>query len=302
MQKLFYDKVDEVWDLKPSPESCAPIFLVASVWRTGSTLTQRLLVSSKNLLMWGEPFANSSIIQNLQVTTKPFLDPQTQYAWRYFTPTRLEPVQRERMMGAMDREWIANFYPDIAELKASYRAMLDHLFSGSAKKEGYQRFGGKFVRLNVEHVQFLQWIYPDARIVFLTRNPYDAWNSYNGCNWTYSYPNLKVSKIVPFMKIWAKNTQDFLQHKTPNSAFFRYEDIIQRPESREALRQHCLLPTIDESILQIRQTGMSSAQVRKGISGHDIKQIGKITGTLASSLGYVGHRNTLPKDQVALLS
>ena len=302
MKPLFYEKVDKVWNLKPSSESCAPIFLITSVWRTGSTLTQRLIVSSKEILMWGEPFADSSIIQNLHTTTKPFLDQQTQYAWNYFTPSRMEKQQKDKWMASMSKEWIANFYPDIADLKSSYRVMLDHLFFESAKKEGFDRFGIKFVRLTVEHVQFLQWIYPDARIVFLTRNPYDAWNSYNGCNWTYSYPNLKVSKLVPFVKIWEKNTTEFLQFQHPNSAFFRYEDIIQRPESREALRKHCLLESIDEDILQVRQKGISNPHTLKGISARDIEHINKMTGPLATKLGYTGYKKSLPKEDVPLLS
>ena len=83
MQKFFYDEVDSTWGLKPLPDSCAPVFLIASVWRTGSTLTQRLIVSSKDILMWGEPFADSSIIQKIKksvvfffyvVTYKSFFD------------------------------------------------------------------------------------------------------------------------------------------------------------------------------------------------------------------------------------
>jgi hypothetical protein len=136
----------------------------------------------------------------------------------------------------------------------------------------------------------------------LTRNPYDAWNSYNGCKWTYSYPNLKVSKLVPFVKIWAKNTAEFLQFKHPNSAFFRYEDIIQRPESREDLREHCLLESIDEDILQVRQKGISNPQTLKGISTRDIEHIKKITGPLATKLGYAGYKKSLPKEDVPLLS
>jgi hypothetical protein len=141
MKPLFYEKVDKVWNLEPSSESCAPIFLITSVWRTGSTLTQRLIVSSKEILMWGEPFADSSIIQNLHITTKPFLDQQTQYAWNYFTPTRMEKQQKDNWMASMSKEWIANFYPDIADLKSSYRVMLDRLFFESAQKEGFDRFG-----------------------------------------------------------------------------------------------------------------------------------------------------------------
>jgi hypothetical protein len=172
------------------------------------------------------------------------------------------------------------------------------LFFASAKKENFKRFGIKFVRLTVEQVQFLQWIYPDARIVFLTRNPYDAWNSYSGCNWTYSYPNIKVSKLVPFIKIWEKNTTEFLEFQHPNSMFFRYEDIIQRSDIREQLRKHCLLESINEDILQVRQGGIQDTQSLKGISTRDIQQIEKLVGPLTKKLGYIGHKRTISYEEV----
>ena len=300
MQKFFYDEVDATWGLKPLPESCAPVFLIASVWRTGSTLTQRLIVSSKDILMWGEPFADSSIIQNLHATTKPFLDAQTRFAWPHFTPTRMN-IEKDKWLEGMAIQWIANMYPDIAELKNSYRSMLDRLFFASAKKENFNRFGIKFVRLTVEQVQFLQWIYPDARIVFLTRNPYDAWNSYSGCNWTYSYPNIKVSKIVPFIKIWEKNTTDFLGFQHPNSMFFRYEDVVNSSDIREKLRSHCLLESIDEDILQVQQRGIQNPEILKGISPRDIQQIEKLVGPLTKKLGYLGHKRTLSYEEVSFL-
>ena len=293
MKPSFYDKVDEFWNLERSPESCQPIFLVSSIWRTGSTLTQRLLASSKEVLMWGEPFASSSIIQNLHQTTRPFLDPFTKIAWNAFTPTRMPEQNRELIRKSPGTQWIANLYPDIAELKSSYRVMLDRLFFEPAQKEGYDRFGIKFVRLTVEHVEFLQWMYPDARIVFLTRNPYDCWNSYSGCNWMYSYPNLNISKPVPFVKIWEKNTREFLAFEHPNSAFFRYEDIVSKADFREQLRQHCQLDEIVNDILQVRQHGMAKTQERKGISGRDIQQIEKIAATTAKKLGYLGHKQTV---------
>ena len=293
MKLSFYDKVDEFWKLQKSPESCKPIFLITTIWRTGSTLTQRLIASSKEVLMWGEPFANSAIIQNLHQTTKPFLDPFIKQAWPVFTPTRMHQQTRDEIMNDPGTHWIANLYPDIAELKASYRVMLDRLFWEPARKEGYDRFGIKFVRLTVEHVEFLQWIYPDARIVFLTRNPYDCWNSYNGCNWTYSYPNINISKLVPFITIWKKNTQEFLEHQHPNSAFFRYEDIISNADVPEQLRQHTQLNQINSDILQVRRNGMSQQQELKGISSRDIQQIEKLAGETAKKLGYLGHKHTI---------
>src|SRR5262245_32576620 len=37
-------------------DGAAPIFLLSSGWRSGSTLVQRLINSDSSVLMWGEPF------------------------------------------------------------------------------------------------------------------------------------------------------------------------------------------------------------------------------------------------------
>lgn len=42
-----------------------PIFLMAAGWRTGSTLLQRLIMSDSRVLMWGEPYHECGLIQNL---------------------------------------------------------------------------------------------------------------------------------------------------------------------------------------------------------------------------------------------
>ena len=293
MKNGFYQHVDRHWNLDPSPDSCKPIFLIASVWRTGSTLTQRLIVSSNELIMWGEPFASCAVIQNLYNTTRSFIEPYSRLAWPQFTLSRMKEEERDTLINSMGRQWIANLYPDIRDLKESYRLMLDRIFYQSAQKEGFERFGIKFVRLTVEHVQFLQWIYPDARIVFLTRNPYDSWNSYNGCNWNYRYPDLNISKLGQFIKIWEKNTNEFSQFTGQNIKMFRYEDVINSSDVRRELKEHCHLEAMDETILAVREKGIPNTDNLKGISSKDIQQIDRMVGKTAKKFGYISYKNTI---------
>ena len=58
----------------PAPESdtAAPIFLLSAGWRSGSTLLQRLIMSDKNVLIWGEPYDECGQIQAMADTLKAF--------------------------------------------------------------------------------------------------------------------------------------------------------------------------------------------------------------------------------------
>ncbi len=50
----------------------SPIFIFSSGWRAGSTYLQRLVMSSGKVLIWGEPFDKSDLIQSLSTSMIPF--------------------------------------------------------------------------------------------------------------------------------------------------------------------------------------------------------------------------------------
>ena len=50
---------------KQEPDTEAPIFVLASGWRTGSTLLQRILVTDPDVLLWGEPLGDLGLLSNI---------------------------------------------------------------------------------------------------------------------------------------------------------------------------------------------------------------------------------------------
>jgi hypothetical protein len=46
-------------------EAEAPIFLLSTGWRAGSTLLQRILVTDPRLLLWGEPMGEMTIVSRI---------------------------------------------------------------------------------------------------------------------------------------------------------------------------------------------------------------------------------------------
>ena len=196
------------FDIEPLPPGGAPVFLLASAWRSGSTLLQRLLVSGGELLMWGEPYDHSALVRRLAESVVPFDD-----KWppeKYFVDPADPP--------AADR-WIANAYPGANDLMAAHRAFFDRLFDEPAQDLGFARWGIKGVRLSGEHALYLKRIYPDARFVFLYRNPYDAFLSYRLLHeirthsywWWHRWPDDQVATAARFGEIWRDLTASFLE-------------------------------------------------------------------------------------------
>ena len=56
---------------QPRDDATSPIFLFSAGWRSGSTLLQRLVMSDKQVLIWGEPYDECGPVQAMAQTMKP---------------------------------------------------------------------------------------------------------------------------------------------------------------------------------------------------------------------------------------
>lgn len=264
------------WGLAPRPTGHRPVFLLASGWRCGSTLLQRLVCSSGELLMWGEPYGRANIVPTL---------------------TRAAMVLREDWPGAghfpadhvfeqPSDHWIANLYPPPDAMVQGFAAMLDAWLAQPARARGFDRFGMKEVRLQAMDAAFLEWLYPDARFLFLVRNPWDAWSSCKGATWFVQWPTQKVSTAPEFAALWLRIVKSFTSWPSANAMLVRYEDLRQPGFELEQIRDHCQLTTIDPAPRDKVIRGMAKPPIP--LDAAEVGQIRQITGELASALGYTG--------------
>ena len=89
-------------------EAEVPIFLLSSGWRTGSTLLQRVLMTDRKLLLWGEPLGRMEILSHL---TDAIARGSLGDAW---------PADRwmdENPEADLATQWIANLYPPANDLR-----------------------------------------------------------------------------------------------------------------------------------------------------------------------------------------
>lgn len=180
----------------------APIFVLASSWRAGSTALQRLVMSGGDAIIWGEPYRNHNLVQRLAVSLRSLSENNP-------SERELNLIHRDQPLSEL---WIATFSPSPQHLKAAHRVFLETLLAQPAGELGYRRWGLKEVRLGGQHIAYLRWLFPSARFLLLHRSPYDAYRSYRVFETWYSeWPQRPVLSARDFGRHWACTTRGFLR-------------------------------------------------------------------------------------------
>lgn len=205
-----------------------PVFVLASSWRSGSTLLQRLICSGGETLIWGEPYAHSAHVRRLAEALLPIT---REYPPDDFFPTCLEP-------GAVSDAWIANMYPPLQHLMSAHRTFFEKLFWTGAREAGYRRWGFKSVLLDGDHARYLSVLFPEAKYVVLIRDPYEAFRSYRRwLEWYQRWPDQPVFTATQFGRMWRQRTASLLDASGDLDALVvRYDELTSEDGTRTVTR------------------------------------------------------------------
>lgn len=191
-----------------------PVFLLAGGGRTGSTLIQRLILSTRQVLMWGEH--GGILLPQLRQLVG------STHAW-------VENAKGNQMRANFEvrghSTWVANMNPEITYFQDGCKAFLEQSLGAPARAMGYDRWGFKEIRYGRTEALILQELYPDASFVLLVRNPAQCLRSVKGAKW---YARDFQSNPAQFLKIWAQISGELVdvQPQLKRSCLLRYEDVI----------------------------------------------------------------------------
>jgi hypothetical protein len=198
----------------------APIFLLSTGWRAGSTLLQRILITDPRLLLWGEPLGEMTIVSKIAEMVSHFISPRNLQLWK---------DQPDPSSPALSTSWVANLYPEANDFRLALRRFLDQWLREPAWQRGFSRWGFKEVRFGATEASLLHWLYPNAKFVIISRHPYDCYQSL--ASWDqevyHRYPDVRVDTAAGFAKQW--NCLALSWSQLPAAlpcVHLKYEDLI----------------------------------------------------------------------------
>ena len=221
-----------------------PVFLLSAGWRSGSTLLQRLICSSGEIVIWGEPLGDAALIPRMANSLTALTD-----VWppeNYFA--------HDLALGSFSENWIANVTPPIASLRNAHRALLDEWLAKPAREiHGTALWGLKEVRLTIEHARYLKWLYPKARFVFIYRNLFDAYRSWRGNAWASTWPGYFSWSPIAYARHWKLLLTGYLDGWQEIGGYLiKYEDLVAGTVDLTALAAYLGVSRIDSSVLEKR--------------------------------------------------
>jgi hypothetical protein len=195
----------------------SPVFILGGGGRTGSTLVQRLLISTGEIMIWGEHAGVlldglHRIVSGMQA----WIDKEGAGHLEWF---------RQQGWNA----WIANMNPNHEAFVAAARATLLEALAVPAAQMGYRRWGFKEIRYNGAAVSLLKSLFPDASIIVLLRHPADALRSIKATSW---YEKDHGARPEAFLAAWAAISSSLAgsASKFDGVLVLRYEDLVGEPE------------------------------------------------------------------------
>ncbi|MEW6442353.1 MAG: sulfotransferase [bacterium] len=258
----------------------SPVFIFSAGWRSGSTLLQRLIISSGEVAVWGEPLGEAGIIPRLAMAISA-IDrrwPPDQYFLRSVD------------ISGLSNQWIANLTPDMAFLWRSQRAMLREWMGAPVKEKlGMERWGFKEVRLTIHHARYLKWLFPNARFLFIYRNLYDSYRSWKGNQWRNLWPGYYSRSPAIYALHWKHLLGGFLDgYKDVDGMMIRFEDLIAGKLDLACIASHIGVRNLDPGVLsqKIGSPKRDEKKKREKLSSYERLVLSAVAAPMLKRAGY----------------
>jgi hypothetical protein len=224
------------------------VFVLAGGSRTGSTLVQRLLISTGEIMIWGEH--GGLLLDGLQRLVAGMAQWIETEGARHF----------DRFKSEGWNSWIPNVNPPHEAFVEGARAALMRSLAVPAAELGYRRWGFKEIRYTGGAVELLKVIFPNAAIIVLVRNPEAVLRSIKR---TVFYEKDYQSRPEVFLGRWATVSSSLVRTCLAGSSvrLWRYEDIVADPEAAIAsLAAHVAIDAgrFDRAAIETYIAGMPS--------------------------------------------
>jgi hypothetical protein len=275
--------VSATWPDMPTTED-APVF-VFSTFRSGSTLLQRLINSAPSVGMFGEAFEHMQLLNRMAAQWKGFS--QLDALNSRYLPAGYQHMPREAIQQFLTTEFVATLSPGVDQLKRAHYAFFDNLFATAVRAVGKTHWGLKLVRSSATVAVYLRWLYPRAKLIFLCRDPVEAWRSYkalltgsSAAGWYFCVPDHTIENAYQFGLVYRWIIGGLAEVAPALDALIvRYEDLV-RGDSSQAIDGYLGL-NLDWTLLQLKrhasmdkqETSDDERKIIERLCGHVVAQL-----------------------------
>ncbi len=218
-------------------QELAPIFVVAPTARHGITLIQRLLNSSREIVVFGE---NVMLMRDLPTLTRSAIDIHGHRDEMDRARAHFQTVTTEG--------WTSNLWPDteqwlLLQFEHFYRSCL--FYQQQAELMGCSRWGVKNPLTDATMIDLLRPLLPKAKFVFMTRRPTDALRSAKARGFVKT-----VNEAEQFLDRCFKYAHHVLARPGDDLLHIEYEMLLEGPEKMiSALSRFTGIGNIDHTTL-----------------------------------------------------
>lgn len=251
----------------------SPIFILATGWRTGSTLLQRICMTDPRVLVFGEPLGRASLVPRLTEALAAVSGDFPRPEW-----------ELGRVGDDLATTFPANLYPPLGSLREAMRSFLLEWLAAPALARGYERWGLKEVRLSAAEACLLHWLFPRARLLVLTRHPLAVFASSRDWNYWYRWPDTPVSGGLGVVRHWnrlAASWGDLPPGR--DHRIVKYEELVSGNYDYRALEDYLGIE-IEEEVALRKVTG--STRDKRAPTGRERRAILRATRDGLRVMGY----------------
>lgn len=259
-----------------------PIFIFSAGWRSGSTLLQRLITASGEVLIWGEAGGALNRFADAMECYEQMLGSGNK-KYKYGFGGNGEQQYQELIKSGKDivHKWIACINPPGDTFLETFRAFFDSVYGHPAREIGYPNWGIKEVQADIEVALFFRVLYPNAKFVFLVRNPVDCLTSIKRRKWM-DCPN-GADPISFFADHWVKLAKEF--READFGYYIKYEELISSPDAVSELSNYLEIDSIPKDFIR-KSNADWSAENYKSLSFFEKRRLVRIVKSEMKMHGY----------------
>ena len=260
----------------------APVFLFSAGWRSGSTLLQRMITASGEVLIWGESGGALEMFANAMECYAQMLGPgEKRYKFGFGGNGALQYEELRASGPEGVHKWVACVTPPEVTFDHAFRDFFDAVYGRPAADLGYPNWGVKSVICGIDSARFLRRIYPAAKFLFLVRNPVDCLTSIKRRNWM-DHPR-DVDPLSHFAGRWRRLAEEF---RTADFGYsVRYEDLVASPEHLSPLAEYLEIGSIPRDFTRTSRVDWAPAN-DKPLTFVERWRLLKIVGDEMREYGY----------------